>query len=157
MSRPWCLLELHAAVTRDVPIFIIRVANSFAGDPATDMKTILEDLPGYLAAKNPAAIETLKSLEYDIADIANVLQPVLAPLALAESALEEASDKAIEVVGFNPHQGTAMLQAEISAMAHALVKIACPQNEALMIDFDRKGSEPWPIKRHIAVCVCFIS
>ena len=37
-----------------------------------------------------------------------------------------------------------MLQAEISQMAHALVKIACPQNEALLIDFDRKSSEPWP-------------
>ena len=146
MSRPWCLLELHAAVTHGVPIFIIRVANSFAGDPATEMKTILDDLPGYLASKNASAIETLETLDYDITEIANVLKPVLAPAAGPKE-----TDKSIEIVGFNPHQGTAMLQAEISQMAHALVKIACPQNEALLIDFDRKGSEPWPIHQRFAM------
>ena len=146
MSRPWCLLELYAAVTHGVPIFIIRVANSFAGDPATEMKTILDDLRGYLASKNASAIETLEALDYKIADIADVLMPVLAPAAGPTE-----TDKTIEIVGFNPHQGTAMLQAEISQMAHALVKIACPQNEALLVDFKRKGSEPWPVHNRIAM------
>ena len=146
MSRPWCLLELYAAVTHGVPIFIIRVANSFAGDPATEMKTILDDLRGYLTRKNASAIETLETLNYKIADIADVLKPILATAAEPAE-----TDKTIDIVGFNPHQGTAMLQAEISQMAHALVKIACPQNEALLIDFDRKGSEPWPIHRRFAM------
>ena len=146
MSRPWCLLELYAAVKHGVPIFIIRVANSFAGDPATEMKTILDDLPAYLASKNASAIKTLETLDYDITEIANVLKPVLVPAAGPKE-----TDKSIEIVGFNPHQSTAMLQAEISQMAHALVKIACPQNEALLIDFDRKGSEPWPNYKKIAM------
>ena len=137
---------MYAAVTHGVPIFIIRVANSFAGDPATEMKTILDDLRGYLTSKNASAIETLEALDYKIADIADVLKPVLAPAAGPTE-----TNKTTEIVGFNPHQGTAMLQAEISQMAHALVKIACPQNEALLIDFDRKGSEPWPGKRRIAM------
>ena len=44
LSRPWCLLELHAAVKHSVPIFIISVANSFAADP-DGIIAILDDLP----------------------------------------------------------------------------------------------------------------
>ena len=140
LSRPWCLLELMAAVENKVPIFVIRVANAFGdSDPAAEMKTILDDLPGFLARKNPSAEATLKTVNHNPTEIANVLKPVLAP---ADGAAK------LEVVTFDPHQGTDMLKAQISQMAEALVKIACPQNKALMIDFNRKSNEPWPGTKH---------
>ena len=44
LSRPWCLLELDAAVKNSVPIFIIKVANAFAAD-LDGIDAILDDLP----------------------------------------------------------------------------------------------------------------
>ena len=32
LTRPWCLVELHAALTNDIPIVAVRVAGAFPYD-----------------------------------------------------------------------------------------------------------------------------
>lgn len=140
LCRPWCLLELYTAVERSVPIFIVRVANAFAGD-LEEISSILDDLPKYLADTNPTASETLRALKYDVSKIAASLKPALC------------AGDGLEIVNFDPHQGSAMLHAEIGQIAHALVRLCCPQNEPLLIDFESAGREPWPVKRRFPVYI----
>jgi hypothetical protein len=138
LSRPWCLLELQAAVTHKVPIILLRVANAFAGDPE-QIESILNDLPAYLATANPAADETLRALDCDVAELGAVLKKALVGR---------------DVLSFDPHQSSAMLQAQIAQLAKALVTEACPQNESLLIDFASNAeAEHWPVKRTYAVYI----
>ena len=125
LSRPWCLLELQAAVVSKVPIVLISVANAFEGDLEA-IGAILEDLPAHFAAPNPkdsgnpynpTAEATLRELGCDPLRLGREIK---APLLRAP------------VVTFNPHQSIAMLRAQISQMAAAFVEGACPQNEALL-------------------------
>ena len=73
--------------------------------------------PSDLKRVNPTAEETLKTHGYDAAEIAKVIRPVFAAVG-ADDAHE-----AVEVVTFDPNQGQAMLRAEISQIAHVLVRI----------------------------------
>eukprot|EP01051_Picozoa_sp_SAG22_P020484 SAG22_NODE_4157_length_1365_cov_1.327014_1_plen_273_part_10 len=68
---------------------------------------------------------------------------------------EETAEKndAVKVVGFDPHQSSAILQGQIKQMAVALIKSACPQNATLLMDFDRVSTEPWPVNKKYAVYI----
>lgn len=68
LSRPWCLLELHAAVQASVPIVVMRIQNQFAGE-TSEISSILGDLPNYLEKENPRAEETLRAFGMDAATI----------------------------------------------------------------------------------------
>ena len=55
LSRPWCLLELNAAATNNIPIVVIGIANSFAG-ATSDIAKICDDLPGFLSRTNVTSL-----------------------------------------------------------------------------------------------------
>jgi hypothetical protein len=96
LSRPWCLLELQAAVQGKVPIIVIRVANLHQADP-DGIGAILDDLPKYLAEANPDALA--------------VLQGEVPPIDAAALG-HEIRDAIVgaDVVSFEPHQSSVMLQ-----------------------------------------------
>lgn len=154
LSRPWCLLELHAAATHHVPIVVVRVSNAFAGH--TEMAKVLGDLGAYLAKENPQAIETLK--EFDL-DPSTVAKEILAGLKLSSSpeqrllADPENIDSEDEVILFDTHQSSTILEAQIVHLATAMVKYVCPENEDLLPEVQEEELESWPVLRQYAVLI----
>ena len=137
LTRPWCLLELDTAVKNKVPIILLRIANAFAGD-ASQIATILDDLPAHLLKINPGAEDTLKEFNTDANAVANTIREALVnttPLT------------------FDPHQSSAVMQAQIQQLAQALVEHACPQNKPLLADLRPHEAEPWHTQRKFAVLI----
>ena len=138
LSRPWCLLELSTAVKAKVPIFVIKINNAFAGD--TDgIATVLDDLPEYLQQHNPRCAETLSAFNVDAVEVASAIKPAL---------LEH------EPLTFDPHQSSAIMNAQIAQMAQAMVDVACPENASLIPELYKQSAlEPWPVRRSYGVYI----
>lgn len=128
LSRPWCLLELHAAVIADVPIIIVPVGNSFACDPIEAFK-VLEDLPAYLAKTNKDAEAVLQAYGQSSNTIGTEIISGIA-----------ASDR----ISFDSHQSSAVLDAQVAQIAAAMVERACPETAPLLVDIGSTRTESWP-------------
>lgn len=173
LSRPWCLLELDAAITHRVPIIAIAVHNSFSSDVGA-IGLILDDLAAYL--KNPELItpgvkrvvdcektlhdngvEDIAALGLRIKDAMSNPPKVGHSNSSSESTEvdKEKGEKkdAVKIVQFDPHQSGQILQGQIKSMAAALIRTACPQNATLLIDFERSTTTPWPVNKKYAVYI----
>ena len=141
----WCLLELHAAVKAKVPIIVLRVANAFAGDVSA-IPTILTDLTNYLNEKNPLAEETLRAFDLDAKTVGEEILAGLLPNGSTESLGKD------EIISFDSHQSSSMLQSQCNQLAAALVEKACPENRSLLRD-TKVQFEPWPVTLEYAVYI----
>ena len=75
LTRPWVLLELYTAVTNDVPIVALHVADrNYDFHSALDL---LEHLDTELDRRNPGAAEMLLDFGVDILDVAYRLSETL--------------------------------------------------------------------------------
>jgi hypothetical protein len=138
LSRPWCLLELATAVEANVPIILLRIANAFGGD--TDLiPAILDDLPAHLAKNNPRADETLQAFGMDAGSVG---QQIKAALTVGD-----------EIISFDPHQSSVILQSQIGQLGSALVEKACPENRSLLHDMKPPEANPWPVVLKYAVYI----
>ena len=126
LSRPWCLMELHAAATNGVPIILCHVDNANAGK-ATELFETLKDLPGYLASTNPSAAGVLA--KYGGADGADAATQAQIVASMAEVIAEALSD--VAVVSFSSHQSRSVIDAQVAQIAAAVVEKARPIPEAL--------------------------
>jgi hypothetical protein len=145
LSRPWCLAEINAAVNAEVPILVVQINNSFSSD-MKNIDTILDNLPGYLEDTNPKAIEQLRE------------QCQLDPIAVAKTikkGLSHAKTTTEEQLTFDPNQSSVMVQSQIHALAKAMVKVACPENAALLPDLAPVPQEPWTVARSIAIYIVY--
>lgn len=135
LSRPWCIAELHAAVQNDVPIIVVKIENAFKLDGGIqEICEILDDLPGFLNKANPTAMETLKELGLDAASVGSMIKGAV---------------QNCEVVSFNPHLSSTIMDAQVLQMADTLVDRVCPENRPLLPDANDKKAEPWPVtKKH---------
>ena len=138
LSRPWCLLELNAAATNNIPIVVIGIANSFAG-ATSDIAKICDDLPGFLSRTNPSATEVLGEFHLDAATIStNIREKLTAAKALT----------------YDPHQSSVVMQSQMQELAGALVECSeGKENEELLPDMTPKEAEEWQISRRYAVYI----
>eukprot|EP01047_Picozoa_sp_COSAG01_P013587 COSAG01_NODE_643_length_14566_cov_31.994194_4_plen_476_part_00 len=139
LSRPWCLLELYTAAKHNVPIIVVRVDNTFAGD-ISKISNILDGLPAYLDSTNPTAQQTLQQEGANASEIASTIKSAL--ITAASSALS-----------FNPRQSSRVITAQTQQMAVELVDKACPDNQVLLADIREAELEPWAVSREYAVFI----
>ena len=140
LSRPWCLQELDAAVTNNVPILVLSVNNAFRADVAK-VKEILADLPKYLAQANAGAIKELEAKLLDPAHMGPTISKAID------------NSKAKEELTFDPNQSSVMLQSQIAALASAMVDVACAENAALLPDLAPLKPEPWICARPVPIYI----
>ena len=138
LQRPWCLLELQAAVNHNVPIVLLKVANIHAGD-TDEIPAIVGDLENYLKDAHPMAEETLVSQGTSSQQVSAVIKDALCTA---------------EVITFDPYQSAAMLRASVAQLAAQLVEHACPDNAPLLPDIEeQREAEEWPVQRKYAVYI----
>ena len=140
LSRPWCLQELDAAVTNNVPILVLSVNNAFRADVAK-VKEILADLPKYLAQANAGATKELEAKLLDPAHMGPTISKAID------------NSKAKEELTFDPNQSSVMLQSQIAALASAMVDVACAENAALLPDLAPLKPEPWICARPVPIYI----
>jgi hypothetical protein len=129
LSRPWCLLELHAAASNNVPIIVATVSNSFAADVDRIM-SCLDDLPAYLSVHNPEAEETLKAHGQSASTIGLAIMKGLSTH---------------DALMFDPHQNSEVLKKQVEQIAAALVQTTCPENAPLLANLNKEeAKDKWP-------------
>lgn len=144
LSRPWCLLELHAAALADVPIIMVQVANSFAGDTEAVTANLL-NLPDFLAENNPDAEAVLEEFGHSSETIAPVILKALEGSQEAKASVD---------IQFDPHQSSSLLNAQVTQMAEELVKRACPENAPLITSIMSMQTQTWdPVSHKYAVYI----
>jgi hypothetical protein len=132
LSRPWCLLELHEALSNGIPVITILVGNSFACDPVETFQ-VLDDLPGYLDKNNAEAQAVLETH-------GQTKQTIGVEIAKGMTAQGDN----IDPISFDPYQSSAVLQAQVKQMATTLVQVACPENSPLLDTIISAKPYPWP-------------
>lgn len=139
LSRPWCIAELHAATQHDVPIIIVSIENAFKGVGGIDgIIEILDDFPNYLSNTNSTAELTLTELGLDTVSVASDIKAAI---------------QSCEVLSFNPHLSSTIMDAQVLQMANMLVDRVCPENISLLPDERDKTVEPWPVTKHTALYI----
>jgi hypothetical protein len=144
LSRPWCLAEINAAANAGIPILVVQVNNSYSS-PISKVNEILADLPGYLERTNPSAFNDLKSNAIGL-DPATMASTVMKAINSIESK---------DHLTFDPNQSFVMLESQICDLAEAMVKVACPENEALLPYLTAQSVEPWIVARPIAIYIIY--
>lgn len=141
LSRPWCLAELNAAVKAQVPIVVLQINNSFKCPPE-QIKTVLTQLPEYLAKKNPDALKQLIPLSLNAAHLGNL---ILSAIDIRDT------------LTFDPNQSSVAIAAQVHQLATTMCDQACPENAQLLsfLDLTKVEREPWQFTRPIAVCLVF--
>lgn len=97
-------------MTAGIPIIVVQVANSYQGEVHHFQET-LKTLPQYLANENPTAVDMLTSSPH-LLDIESLGDKVL-------SALDN-----VQMVKFDPHASSMVLQGQIGELASNLVQQA---------------------------------
>lgn len=139
LSRPWCLLELDAAITAEIPIIVVQLANSYQGD-ALHFKETLKHLPEYLAKENPAAADMIAQTPF-LVDIELLGDRIL---AACESS---------QMINFDPHASSLVIQGQIRELTASIVDRACPENETLLEDLTPLQPRPWVRTRRLALYI----
>jgi hypothetical protein len=109
LSRPWCLLELHAAAMAEIPIVVVQVANSYKGDAQEFTKT-LGRLPQYLAETNPQAVDMLKKHLLDLNSLGSTILGAI---------------PSSQMIEFDPNRSSFSIQGQIQQLASAIVRQVC--------------------------------
>lgn len=139
LSRPWCIAELHAAVQNDVPIIVVTIENAFKGVGGIDgIIDILDDFPNYLSNTNPTAVDTLTELGLNTVSVASEIKAAI---------------QNCEVLSFNPHLSSTIMDAQVLQMANLLVDRVCPENISLLPDERDKTVEPWAVTKQYALYI----
>ena len=104
-------------------------------------------------ARNKAAASKVELAEQAMAN--NDMTQAKLLIAEAEDLTSKPNDAAgdDEVISFDPHQSSWMLQSQISQLAAALVVKACPENQSLLRDMKPPEAEPWPVQQKYAVYI----
>jgi hypothetical protein len=118
LSRPWCLLELHAAAMAEIPIIVMQVANSYKGDAQEFTKTLFR-LPQYLAETNPQAVDMLTGPQH-LLDLESLGATILN--AIPNSQMLE----------FDPNRSSLSIQGQIQSLASAIVRQVCVMQQQLV-------------------------
>eukprot|EP00947_MAST-08B_sp_MAST-8B-sp1_P004339 g4339.t1 len=128
LTRPWCLLEIYAAIRAKVPIVTINVRGANAYDFADGVK-MLTHLDTMLDERNPGASAVLAASQVDIVDCAWKLSVVIPQIISVE---------------FNPSASKNIIAASIQDIVDAMSK-AQPADDP---SFAQPGAkEAWLARR----------
>ena len=104
LTRPWCLLEIHAAITHGVPIVSVLVANQFRYSFGA-AQTFIDGFEEELARHNPGASEVLLTHGVEPAAMGQMLREHI-PNIIAKT--------------FEPSASTNVLSAQITDIIDAM-------------------------------------
>jgi len=134
LTRPWCLIELLEAVTRQIPVLVVEVRGAGSEFDADDARGLAADLESELERLNPGAVSTLRTY------LGDDLQPVGRALQTVLSAADQAAPLA-----WHPH---ASAEAGAAAARDICERMAQLTGQTL----DWQGHEPTPFRSAASQC-----